>query len=47
MSTAFGRVVLVGVAVLTLAAAMGGIVASAGARTHVERASADALRTHV
>ena len=32
--------------VLTLAAAMSGIAASAGAQTHVKRASADAVRPH-
>jgi hypothetical protein len=46
MFTAIGRVVVVGLAVLTLAAAMGGIAASAGAQTHVKRASADAVRPH-
>lgn len=46
MFTAFCRVVVVGLAVLTLAAAMSGIAASAGAQTHVKRASADAVRPH-
>jgi hypothetical protein len=47
MSPVFGRVVVVGLAVFTLMAAMGGIAASAGAQTHVKRASANALQTHV
>jgi hypothetical protein len=45
MSTTFGRVAVVGLAVLTLMATMGGIAAGAGAQTHVKRA--DALQTHV
>ena len=47
MSTGFGRVVVVGVAVLTLMAVTGGIAASAGAQTHVKGASADAVQTHL
>jgi hypothetical protein len=43
MSTTFGRVVVVALAVLTLMAVIGGIAASAGAEPPVKRASPDAL----
>ena len=46
MSTTFGRVVVVGLAVLTLAAVTGGIAASAGAQTHLKHASTDAVHSH-